>query len=591
VTLLPGLLRLVRPYWRPLAIAFGAMLVTSATHLLEPWPLKAIFDYVIEQKPLPPWLAALPFVGDDRLALLNLMAVAVVLVAAVGAASAFTEKYLATTVGQHVVHDLRHVLYDHVHRMSLSFFEERRTGDMVVRLTNDIDSVQDLISSLLLGLLMDIITLVGMLGVMLYLDWSFTLIVLAIAPLLFVVIYRLTRRIKRATRAVKKQESELASVVQESVSSARVVKAFGREDFEIERFDRESLESVDAVLKARSLKARLTPIVDIIVAVGTCVVLLVGVRLVLSGELTSGSLLVFIVYLGRMYKPMKDLSKMTDTVSKASVSFERIQELLTTESRVRDRADARPAPRFRGRIHFDQVSFAYRPDHPVLQNVDLVVEPGEAVALVGPTGSGKSTLIGLVPRFYDVAAGAVRIDDEDVREYTLKSLREQVSLVLQESVLFHGTLRDNIAYGRPGATEQDIVRAATLAHAHDFIVRLPQGYDTRVGERGETLSGGQRQRIAIARAVIRDTPILLLDEPSAALDPESEALVLDALGHLMRGRTSITIAHRLSTARRASRIVVLDEGRVVESGRHDQLLETGGLYARFYARQLDPGGA
>ena len=484
------------------------------------------------------------------------------------------------------MHDLRHMLYHHVQRLSLSFFERRRTGDMVVRLTSDIEAAQDFISSVFLGMMMDILTLIGMLGVMLYLDWRFTLVALWIAPVMFVVVYRLTRRIKRAAREVKKKESELASVVQESISAVRVVKAFGREEDEERRLDRESQESVDIALRARSIKARLSPFVDVILAVGTSVALLFGVRLVLAGRLTSGALLVFVLYLGKMYKPMKDLARTVDTVSKAVVSFERIGELLRTESQVRDLPGARPAPAFNGRIEFGHVKFGYAPDQLVLRDISLVIEPGQTTAFVGPTGGGKSTLIGLIPRFYDALSGEIRIDGRDVRDYTLKSLRDQISLVLQDSVLFHMPVWQNIAYGKPNATRDEIVHAATLAHAHEFIDRMPLGYDTLVGERGETLSAGQRQRIAIARAIIRNTPILLLDEPSAALDPESEELVFDALDRLMAGKTSVTIAHRLVTVRRARTIFVLDRGVITEHGTHDELLAKGGLYARLYQMQF-----
>jgi subfamily B ATP-binding cassette protein MsbA len=580
--------RLLRPYWKWLAVAFIAMLIESAAGLLEPWPLKIIFDHVIGLRPVPGWLARMPIVGNDRLILLNAAAVAVIAIAVVGAVSRYGEKYLSTTVGQHVMHDLRHMLYHHVQRLSLSFFEHRQTGDMVVRLTSDIDAAQDFISSILLGMMMDVLTLVGMLGVMLYLDLRFTFIALAIAPVMFLVVFRLTRRIKKAVREVKRKESELASVVQESISSVKVVKAFGGEEYEERRLDKSSEESVNIALRARSVKARLSPLVDIIVAVGTCMVLLIGVRLVLQGRLTSGALLVFVFYLEKMYKPMKDLSKMTDTISKAVVSFERIGELLETESQVHDLPGARQAPPFTGRIEFDHVSFGYQPGQPVLKDVSLDIRPGEAVALVGLTGSGKSTLIGLIPRLYDTLGGQVRLDGADVRSYTLKSLRNQISLVPQHSVLFRATISENIAYGKPGATREEIVRAAKLANAHEFIERMPQGYETVVGERGDTLSGGQLQRIAIARAVIRNTPILLLDEPSSSLDAESEELVFDALAGLMRGKTSVTIAHRLATARRADRIFVLNDGAIVETGSHEHLLALGGVYANLYDKQFGP---
>jgi subfamily B ATP-binding cassette protein MsbA len=489
-----------------------------------------------------------------------------------------------------VAYDLRHALYHRVQRLSLSFYEQRQTGDMVVRLTSDIDAAQNFISSVLIDTILDVVTLAGMLGVMLYLDWHFTLIAVSVVPILFAVVYRLTRRIKRAARDVKKKESELASVVLESLSLVRVIKAFAREDYEEERFDHQSMQSVDAVLRARSIKARLSPIVDVIVSVGTCLVLVVGVRLVVAGEMTSGALLVFVLYLTRMYKPIKDLSKMSDTMSKSVVSMERIREVLDTESLVRDLPGARPAPAISGRIAFDHVRFGYFADRPVLEDVTVTIEPGQSVALVGSTGSGKSSLIGLIPRFYDVWNGAVRIDGLDVRSLTLKSLRDSVSLVLQDSVLFRASISENIVYGRRDATHDEVVLAAKAANAHEFILQLPEGYDTVVGERGETLSGGQRQRIAIARAIVRDTPILLLDEPSAALDPESEYLILQALQRLMHTRTCITIAHRLSTVRRADRILVLDKGSIVEDGPHEELLTRGGVYARLHEAQFRTNG-
>ncbi|HEU4787014.1 MAG TPA: ABC transporter ATP-binding protein [Gemmatimonadaceae bacterium] len=583
-----SLLRLLRPYRIPLGVAFAAMLVESAADLLEPWPLKIVLDYVIGSKPMPSWLAAWPALTRDRLVLLNAGAIGVVAIAILGAASSYAEKYLSTSVGQRVTRDLRHILYHHMQRLSLSFYEHHRTGDMVVRLTSDIESVQDFMSSVLLGMVLDVLTLIGMVIVMMYLDWRFTLVALSVAPLLFVVVYRLTRRIKAAARAVKEKESELASVVQESISAVREVKAFAREDYEERRLDRESEESLEAAMRARTVKARLSPLVDIIVAVGTCLVLLLGARHVMSGRLTAGALIVFVLYLGKMYKPMKDLSKLTDTISRAFVGFDRIGELLRTESQVRDLPGARPARPFAGEIALEHVRFGYVPGRPVLKDVSLHVRPGQRAALVGPSGSGKSTLIGLLPRLYDVWDGRILIDGRDIREYTLASLRDQVSFVLQDPVLFRSSVWQNIAYGRPKATREEVVKAARAANAHGFISALPQGYDTVVGERGDTLSAGQRQRIAIARAIIRDAPILLLDEPTSALDAESEALVFDAIERLTRGKTSITIAHRLATARAADVVFVIDDGVVVERGTHEELMAADGLYARLYRLQFRP---
>jgi ATP-binding cassette subfamily B protein len=579
---------LLRPHWKTLAVAFVAVLGEAATDLLEPWPLKVVIDYVLGSKKMPSWLSSLvaTTVGRQKMSVLYFAALTVVVIALVGALSSYVEKYLTTSVGQWVMHDLRRSVYHHIQRLSLSFHDKGRTGDLISRITSDIDAIQDFISQALLGILVNVLTLVGMLAVMFYLDWRFTLIALSVAPPLFVVVYFYTRRIKQASRAVRKKESEIVSIAQEVLSSIRVVKAFSREDYEQERFERQSLESVETALQARSLKAKLAPLVQVIVAVGTCLVLWYGTRLVLSGELSTGSLLVFLIYLGKMYKPMRELSKMADTLSKTAVGFERIQEVVDTEREVKNLKGARRAPRFQGDIEFSHVDFGYSPESQTLRDVNFRIKPGQVAAFVGPTGAGKTTIASLVARFYDPTKGEVRIDGHDIRSYRLKSLRQQIGFVLQESVLFRAPIWQNIAYGKPEASRAEIISAAKLANADEFIVQMPEGYDTIVGERGVTLSGGQRQRIAIARAIIRNAPILIMDEPTSDLDSASEELVFDALSRLMEGRTSIVIAHRLTTVRKADVIFVLDKGSIVEEGTHEQLLKQGGLYAELHGIQF-----
>src|SRR6185503_3602293 len=454
------LVHLLRPHRTMLVLAFIAVLGEAGTDLLEPWPLKIVFDYVFGAKHVPAWMSGLlrPIFGVDKVAILHFAVFAVIVIALLGALSAYGEKYLTTSVGQWVMHDLRRILYHHIQRLSLAYHDQKPTGDLISTVTADIESIQDFISQALLGIVVNVLTLVGMLVVMFYLNWRFTLIALSVTPVLFVVVYTYTKRIKKASRALRKKEGEVVSVVSEVISSMRVVKAFAREDYEEERLAQQSLENVEIALKARSLKAKLAPVVQVIVAVGTCLVLWYGVNLVMRGEITTGSLLVFLLYLGKMYKPMRDLSKMTDTMSKAAVGYERIHEVIETEDKIRNLPGAKKAPTFRGEIEFEHVSFAYDNGYRTLNDINLRVESGQMAALVGPTGAGKTTIVSLIGRFYDPEKGVVKIDNRDVRDYKLKSLRRQISFVLQDTLLFRAPVWQNIAYGRPEASREEILR-------------------------------------------------------------------------------------------------------------------------------------
>jgi ATP-binding cassette, subfamily B, bacterial len=585
-----GIAALLRPHWRAITLALVAVAGEICADLLEPWPLKMVIDYVLQSKKMPNWLAEVvgKVAGHEPIAALNAAVIGVAVIAIVGAISTYSEKYLTTSVGQWVTHDLRRTLYHHIHRLSLSQHDAARVGDLIGRVTSDIEAIQSFIVTALLGAVVSVLTLLGMIGVMFYLNWKFTLIALSVAPPLFGVVFYYTRRIKKASREVRKKESELVSVVQEVLSSIRVVKAFSREEYEQERFETQSLENVEIALRARTIKAKLSPIVDVIVAVGTCLVLGYGARLVLSGGMTTGSLVVFIFYLGKMYKPMRDLSKMTDTISKAFVGYERIVEVLQTESQVKDKPGARNAPKFKGDIEFEKVSFSYTGEQPILRDMSFAIKAGQVAAFVGPTGAGKTTIISLIARFYEPTSGAIKIDGRDITSYKLQSLRGQMSFVLQETLLFRAPLWENIAYGKPQASRAEIIKAAEIANAAEFIDKLPNGYDTLLGERGVTLSGGQRQRIAIARAVLRDAPVLILDEPTSSLDASSETIVVEALERLMKGKTCVVITHHLSTIRNANVIFVVKDGTIAEQGGHEELLDAGGVYSELFNAQAQP---
>lgn len=570
------IMQLLRPHKRALFLGLAAMVGESVADVLTPWPLKIVLDNVLGQKTGHGWLNSFihSTAGYAPSSILIFAVIAVLVIALFDAIVTYTDKYITTTVGQWVTHDLRSRMYAQVQRLSMTYHDHNQTGDLISRITTDIDSVQSFITSGMLTMLVDIITVLAMIGVMFHLNWQLTLVSMAVVPVLFAIVYTYTRAVKKASRNVRKQESKLLSAVQEVLGSIRVVKAFAREDYETHRLEGESLETVEASLAARQLKARLVPLVTVVTGVGTALVLYFGGKMALgTSAMSAGSIYLFITYIRSMYKPMQDISKGMDSYSKADIGYERIQEVLTTDNEMHDMPGAKPMPPIKGQIDMEHVSFAYNEKETVLRDVNLHVGAGTTVALVGPTGSGKSTVANLVARFYDPTEGVVKIDGIDVKTVQQESLREQISFVLQDTVLFTGTIWDNIAYGNPKATHQEIVQAAKDANAMEFIDRLPEKFNAVVGERGLTLSGGQRQRIAIARAIVRNTPLLILDEPSSGLDAASEELVFEALDRLMKGKTSIVIAHRLSTIRSANCIFVIKDGTVVECGTHQELME------------------
>jgi ABC-type multidrug transport system fused ATPase/permease subunit len=586
----PPLLReLLRPRRRTLVVLLAATLVQMVMSLAAPWPLKVILDNVVGSHRPPPWIDwLLPMLGgESKVHIAEAAAIVTVVIAVVSGAAMYVGSYFTESLGQCIGNDLRVRLYHHLQQLSLAYYDTNRIGAILSTLTSDVQTIQSFASASTLNIFTDSLTLVGMIVVMFWLRWDFALIALAITPLLVIFVLRVNKAIRMAVREVRTRQSDLVATLQEGLQSIEVVQAFSREDLQERQLRKVSMETVTAWLNARRVSSLLSPVVGLAVALCTGLVLWRGSLLILAGTMTVGALTVFLMYLAKFFQPVRDLAQMTNTIAQVSVGFERVQAICDADEVIPERPAPVDPPPFRGEITFDHVSFGYDAAVPVLRDVSFTIGPGQMVGIVGPTGSGKSTLVSLIPRFRDLDAGHIKIDGVDICDYKLHGLRCQIGFVLQDTVLLRGTVRDNIAFGRPDATDDEIVQAAKLANADEFITRMPDGYDSRVGDRGMTLSGGQRQRMGIARALIRDNPVLILDEPTAALDAESEELVIEALERLMEGRTVITIAHRLSTLRNAEKIIVIKDGVVAEDGTHEELLQLGGVYAELHHLQFE----
>jgi ATP-binding cassette subfamily B protein len=590
---LPGMWRIVRafaPYLRSqrrlIALSFLALFAEVAMRLLEPWPLKFVIDRIIvpaaEGTGVGPGLQT---TAEEPMLLLALFAGAVVVVAALRALFAYASTVGFALVGNRVLTQVRSDLYHHLQSLSLAFHARSRTGDMTVRVISDVGMLKDVTVTALLPMIGNVLILLGMLTVMFILHWKLALVGLLVLPLFWLRTVKLSRKIQRVSRTQRKQEGEIAATAAEAIGSIKVVQALSLQNVFAESFEANNDRSLTEGVKAKRLEASLERSVDVLIALGTALVLWYGALLTLRAEITPGDLIVFLTYLKSAFKPVRDFAKYTGRLSKATAAGERILEVFNEKPDISDLPNAVPAPAFRGIVQLDDVSFGYEPGRTVLDNVNISAAPGQKVALVGPSGNGKSTLINLILRLYDPITGVVRIDGRDIRRFTVDSVRSQLSVVLQENLLFAATIRDNIAYGADDPSDGEIEEAARLANAHEFITLLPEGYATMVGERGVTLSGGQRQRIAIARAAIRKSPILLLDEPTAGLDEENEQAVSQALDRLAVGRTTFMVTHDLVAASRADQIVYVEGGGVLEQGSHQELLALDGRYAAMFNLQ------
>ncbi len=586
-----GMARRLSPYVKRqrkgLTLALFFSIGYTLVGLVEPWTMKLVLDNVILGRPLPAFLE--PVLGsraDDRLVLLNALVVAIVLLALVRGLLYYYQKLLAARAGQQAVAHMRLDLYRHLQALSFRFHDRRRTGDLITRLTSDIRFLRDIFISLPLTLMSELFLVVGMVTVMFVMDWSLTLLALAALPGLALMLRMYQRPMRKAIRRQREREGDIASIATEVLGAIKVVQGFGREKHEVDRFAVQNKRSVRTGLKATRLEAKFRWYAEITVAVVVAVVIGVAARRVLAGALSPGDLIVFVSYLRTFTRPLRRVSRMAERAARGTVAAERVLKMMEIEPAVRDRKGAVQARNIRGKITFENVAMSHTRDVSVLSGIDLVIEAGERVALVGPTGAGKSTLVSLIPRFYDPTAGTVTVDDRDVREYTLSSLRDGIAIVFQEPILFSSSVAENIRYGKLDASREEIEATARAVGIHDIIAALPDGYDTVLGERGGTLSGGERQCVAIARAIIKNAPIIILDEPGAGLDSRSSHQVMEAMETLMKDRTVVMISHRLETIQGIDRVLVLDGGSLVDDGTHEELLERNSLYQGFYRFQV-----
>lgn len=566
------LLSYIRPYTKTILTAIFCIVVAAGSNLYVPWIIKDMIDKVLAEKDME---------------MLNYISIGIVVVFLIRGIFYFGQSYLVSYVGQRVVIDIRGQLYRKFQRLPLAYYDKHRTGEMMSYISNDVAALQNAMVDKLIELITEISIFIGSLGMMFYLDWKLSLLTFAVVPMVGQAMNIFGKKLKKSGTMIQERMADMTAMLQESLSAVRVVKSFVREDHEIKRYDQENERNFEAAMLNIRLMSMLTPTVEFLAALAVTVIVWFGGYEVVEGRITAGALVAFLTYAVNLANPVKRISRAFGTMQQALAAADRVFAVMDLPEMIADKLDAKPLPKVTGRVKVDNVSFSYNDEAPAVKNISFDVKPGQMIAFVGPSGAGKSTIANLLPRFYDVTEGSITVEGMDVRDVTLSSLREQIGIVPQETMLFSGTVWENIRYGRLDATNEEIVEAAKAANADEFIRQLPNGYDTKLGERGVNISGGQRQRLAIARAILKDPQILILDEATSALDTESEKVVQAALDRLMVGRTSFVIAHRLSTILSADRILVLDHGEIVEDGTHEELLVKGGLYSNLYNIQFN----